>query len=198
MNFPNLTKPTLHSVSSLPDPEVIEGLLQLVRADGSILDTTYGSGRFWAGSSRKVVGCDLDSARAKDICCDFTNLPFAADTFPVVVFDPPFHPYVGSIEEVQYKGMGTNECELKEKFIGGLRECQRVTSNHLIVKCQHFVHNHKVQWMPLWAIEELGEPFEWMVNLRRGKIVSGRWKTVRSLYRNHADWLVFSKKGNHR
>lgn len=49
--------------------------------------------------------------------------------------------------------------------------------------------------MPLWAIAELGNPWDWMVVWRPNKRVSSKWKTVRSLYRNHADWLVFSKKG---
>lgn len=52
--------------------------------------------------------------------------------------------------------------------------------------------------MPLWAIEVCGEPFEWLVVYRDNKLVSSRWKNIKSLQRNHADYLVFDKKGNNR
>ena len=86
----------------------------------------------------------------------------------------------------------------KELFQQGLEECWRVTSRHLLVKCQGFVHNHAPQWMPLWAIAVCGEPFEWLTVWRKGKRVSGRWTSTRSLRRNHADYLLFDRVGNYR
>lgn len=176
--------------------EAVEGLLSLVNAQEPILDTTYGSGDFWKGSSRSVVGCDICPTRARDRIEDFTSLSFADKEFPTVVYDPPFHPYVGSVEEKKFRGMGKNDRELRQQFDAGLRECWRVTSRHLIVKCQGFIHNHRPQWMPLWAVAVCGEPFEWLVVYRNHKVISGRWKNTFSLRRNHADYLLFDKKGN--
>ncbi len=188
----------MNSVIEATSAEAVEGLLSLVKAQEPILDTTYGSGDFWVGSTRDVYGCDTDPQRAKNCVADFRSLPFADGQFPTVVFDPPFHPYVGSAEEKQFKGLGKNDKELRTQFDAGLKECWRVTSRHLLVKCQGFVHNHTPQWMPLWCVSVCGEPFEWLVVARDHKRISGRWKNTFSLRRNHADYLIFDKKGNKR
>lgn len=186
------------SVSSITSAEAVEGLLALVSAGEPVLDVTYGNGTFWKGSTREVVGIDVDPSRAKTISADFCSLPFADGTFPAVIYDPPFHPMVNSAEEVRFRGMGRNERELRVQFEIGLQECWRVTSRHLIVKCQGFVHNHAPQWMPLWVVGVLGEPFEWLIVTRDHKRVSGRWVNVKSLRRNHADYMLFDKRGNKR
>lgn len=188
----------MNSVEQITSAFAIEGLLTLVQAREPILDSTFGNGTFWKGSTRRVVGLDICCERARQVCADFRQLPFGDGAFPSVVFDPPFHPYVHSCEEDRFKGMGLNEKEMKIGFEIGLRECWRVTRRHLIVKCQGFVHNHRPQWMPLWAIAICGEPFEWLIVSRAHKVVSGRWKSFNSLRRNYADYLVFDKQGNHR
>lgn len=190
--------PPLSSVENISSSEAVDRLLSLVKATGPVLDTTFGSGTFWKDSARNVIGCDKNPNRAKDVVCDFTNLPFRTGAVPTVVYDPPFHPFVGSREEDRFSGLGHNERELKSLFQSGLREAWRVASRHLLVKCQGFIHNHTPQWMPLWAIEICGEPFEWLIVYRRQKVISGRWKTVHSLRRNHADYMLFCKHGNKR
>ena len=188
----------MNTVIKATSAEAIRGLLSLVKANQPILDVTYGSGDFWIGGDLEVVGCDIDPSRAKDCIIDFTNLPFGDSAFPTVVFDPPFHPYVGSIEEKQFKGLGKNDLELKNLFIDGVRECWRVTSRHLLIKCQGYIHNHHPQWMPIWAFSVCGEPFEWLIVYRDHKRISGRWKNSFSLRRNHADYIIFDKNGNKR
>ena len=173
----------MNSVSQCSCTEAVEALLHLVNAQEPILDCTYGSGNFWVGSSRQVVGCDLDPTRAKDIVCDFTALPFGDGAYQTVIYDPPFHPFVHSAEQKAYSGLGRNEKELKDLFQRGLAEAWRVSSRHLVVKCQGYVHNHAPQWMPLWTIEVCGEPFEWLIVWREGKRVSGRWVHTNSLRR---------------
>ena len=188
----------MNSVTYCSSAEAIESLLALVHAREPILDCTYGSGTFWKGSLRTVIGCDIDAARAKDSVADFTALPFTDGQYPTVVYDPPFHPFVNSAEQARYSGMGSNDKQLKVYFQQGLAESWRVASRHLIVKCQGFVHNHTPQWMPLWAVEICGEPFEWLIVARDNKRVSGRWTSTLSLRRNHADYLLFDKCGNKR
>lgn len=188
----------MNSVAFLSSGDAVDGLLGLVKAGEPIADMTWGNGTFWKDSMRRVIGMDALRERARDVVSDFRALPFRDASFPTVIFDPPFHPTVGSAEEQRFQAMGRNEKEMRHGFETGLRECWRVTARHLIVKCQGFVHNHAPQWMPLWAIAICGEPFEWLIVARTQKRISGRWKTVRSLRRNHADWLVFDKKGNKR
>lgn len=189
----------MRSVSYCGSAEAVDGLLNLVAAAAPYVDVTFGNGTFWKGSHRNVIGLDLTQDRAKDCVADFQNLPFANAAVPTVVFDPPFHPNgANSAEAVRFKGMGQTERQLKSEFQSGCAECWRVTSRHLLIKCQGFVHNHAPQWMPLWAIEVLGEPFEWFIAARLNKRESGRWTTTRSLRRNHADYLLFDKRGNKR
>ena len=188
----------MNSVSQISSADAIEGLLALICATAPIVDVAYGNGTFWKGSSRRVIGCDIKPERASSVIADFTALPFASSMIPTVVYDPPFHPYVNSAEQVRFSAMGNNEKQMRTVFEAGLRECWRITAAHLIVKCQGFVHNHRPQWMPLWAIAICGEPFEWLIVSRDHKRISGRWTNTRSLRRNHADYLVFSKRGNHR
>ncbi len=183
------------SVMQCSSAFAVEALLQLTGVSGPVLDTTFGSGTFWAKSTRDVVGCDVNPKRAKDVCCSFLQLPFIDNAFDAVVYDPPFHPNAKSAEVERYSYLGNSRHELESLFRAGCRESFRVARKFLIVKCQDFVNGSRVMWMPLWAIEELGNPWDWMVVWRPNKRVSGSWRTVRSLYRNHADWLVFSKVG---
>lgn len=188
----------MNSVILASSAEAVAGMLDLVCAPEPIVDVTYGSGTFWKGSQRKVIGSDIDTTRARGFVADFLCLPFRDGSVPTVVFDPPFHPRVNSAEEIRFKAIGSNEKEMKAAFIAGVTECWRVCQSYLLVKCQGFVHNHRPQWMPLWAIEVCGDPFEWLIVWRNGKRVSGRWRATNSLRRNHADYLLFSKRGNHR
>lgn len=188
----------MKKVDQLTSAEAVDRLLKLIKFEQPILDLTYGSGMFWVGSDYKVEGCDINPNRAKDHCCNFLALPFADNSYNIVVYDPPFHPNVGTIQAGRFSTLGKNAKELKLLFITGLRESWRVSSQWLLVKCQDYIHNNEPQWMPLWCVAELGEPYEWLISTRASKIISGRWKSVKSLRRNHADYLLFSKKGNRR
>ncbi len=188
----------MNSVQKCTSGEAVNGLLAIRKNPGMIVDVTFGNGTFWDGSLNSQLGGDRNPIRAKDFCADFSNLPFRDRSVNTVVFDPPFHPFVNSAEEDRFSGMGSDDKELKAKFLQGVGECWRVTQSYLLVKCQGFVHNHKPQWMPLWAISVCGEPFEWLIVWREGKRVSGRWKSNLSLRRNHADYLLFNRAGNHR
>lgn len=191
-------KTTTDAIVQIGSEDAIESLLSLVGAKEPILDPTFGNGVFWKNSKRNVHGYDINPLRGPHGVIDFNRMPFDDNSFETVVFDPPFHPFVNSSEEERFSGMGKNEKELRLMFESGVRECWRVTKRHLIVKCQSYIHNHRPQWMPLWAINICGEPFEWLIANRSGKRISGRWKTVRSLRRRHADYLLFDKFGNHR
>lgn len=57
----------------------------------SVLDCTYGAGRFWKWDHRlAVTGVDIDPPAGVDVVADYRNLPFANGTFDVMCFDPPF------------------------------------------------------------------------------------------------------------
>ena len=185
-------------IDQYSSPQAVKALLSLVTFTEPILDCTYGNGRFWVGSTRTIIGCDRAYGRARDCCCSFLALPFRDGSFELVVYDPPFHPSVHSHEEARFGSLGRNEIELKQLFVRGLHETWRVSGKYLLVKCQDYIHNHHPQWMPLWCVAELGEPYEWLIATRPSKLVSGRWTQVKSLRRQHADYILFSKVGLHR
>src|SRR6185369_14730466 len=132
----------LTSVGSYSSTEAVHGLLKLVRAESPVLDVTYGNGTFWRDTDFRVVGLDKNPGRARHVRGDFKALPFASNSFPTVVYDPPYHPNGRSPsgEIVRYGSLGTNCASLKTEFLCGLSEAWRVSSRHLLVKCQSYVN----------------------------------------------------------
>jgi hypothetical protein len=60
-----------------------------------ILDATVNGGRFWRGSSRPVIGMDIEAAQRPMLVGDNTHMPFREGTFDVVVYAPPHIPNQG-------------------------------------------------------------------------------------------------------
>ena len=73
------------------DAELIEQLLAFYphTEPRLILDFTVNGRRFWRGSSRPVIGVDIDKRHRPDVCADHTSMPFHSSLFDVVVYDPP-------------------------------------------------------------------------------------------------------------
>ena len=103
-----------------------------------ILDACCGSKMFWFDKNNPdVVYTDIREVPyheyypgryieiAPDIICDFQRLPFANDTFHLVVFDPPHLPDAGdtSIMALKY---GCLKGDWKEQLSKGFDECMRV------------------------------------------------------------------------
>src|SRR5438046_1706124 len=82
----------ISSVWERSDSELLEAIFDFyaVIPPEPILDATYNAGRFWKGSSRKVVSMDIDPQYKTDIVGDNREMKgVPANKFGVVVFDPP-------------------------------------------------------------------------------------------------------------
>lgn len=109
-----------------------------------ILDVTCGSRTIWFNKTHPAaVYCDSrresytgiwkstknDSERqcviAPDIQCDFTDLPFADDTFTLVIFDPPHLERAGENSWMRKK-YGVLSENWPQMLHDGFRECMRV------------------------------------------------------------------------
>lgn len=109
-----------------------------------ILDVTCGSRTIWFNKTHPAaIYCDIrnehysgiwkstrnDSERqcviAPDVQCDFTCLPFADETFSLVVFDPPHLEYVGENAWMRKK-YGALDDGWPQMLHDGFRECMRV------------------------------------------------------------------------
>lgn len=194
---------TLYTVAELTSPQAVERLLGLLLPDATtVLDTTYGSGSFWRGSHADVVvtGMDLNAARARHVRADFTALPFADNSFDVVIFDPPYHTDVGrakaSATHARFGSFAT-VADLKRAVQLGTAEAYRVARLGVIVKVQDYIHASRAVWMSHWVHAAVPvEPYDVLYVQRTcGKIRSPKWKDQLSVYRNHATYWVYRKDG---
>src|SRR4051794_15499269 len=89
-----MTSPRLYSVSTGTNAQTVADILRVLFPDArTVLDVTYGKGRFWSPKhpvTAQVTGLDLDPQRARDVVGDFRALDYLADSFDVGVFDPPY------------------------------------------------------------------------------------------------------------
>lgn len=112
--------------------------MSVVRKEKKILDPCCGSKMFWFDKNNPDVEfCDIRKLDRMeyypgryievnpDTVCDFTALPFADNTFHLVVFDPPHLRQAGknSILVTKY---GILEGDWQDVLKRGFRECMRV------------------------------------------------------------------------
>lgn len=117
--------------------------LGLINEGMLTLDATWGRGAWWSGwRPDRLIGSDLAPAKARDLCADFTELPFRTSTFDLVCFDPPYG-YRGTSRLAMDEGYGLAESYVspddRDGLIGlGIIEAARVTApgGMLIVKVQ--------------------------------------------------------------
>jgi hypothetical protein len=193
----------VYTIEQGSSARAISRLLGLLFPEATtVLDTTYGSGSFWRDSTAdvQVTGLDINTARAKHVCGDFTRLPFADNAFDVVVFDPPYHTDVGrekaSVTHARFGSFATLT-DLRQAVELGTAEAWRVARLGVIVKVQDYIHASRAVWMSLWVQGAIPvEPYDVMHVWRSGgKIRSPRWTRQLSVWRNHATYWVYRKDG---
>ncbi|MBX6314423.1 MAG: hypothetical protein IRY99_16140 [Isosphaeraceae bacterium] len=200
---------TLASIWFQGDSELIERMLAFYprRPPQIILDATVNAGRFWRGSQRKVIGLDIDGRHRPAIIGDHTRMPFQDHCFDVVVYDPPHIPNQGRDRRKDFNrrfGLmlkanarrGYNFSHLYPPFV---TEAYRVLRPEglLLCKVADYVHGHRFQWAHvevLRAATAVGfTACDCIVKVRRGPIMSPRWKRAHHARRHHCYWIVFRK-----
>ena len=86
-----MTYDPMPSVWEGEDGALLERMLQFYPKSQPerVLDATSNSKRFWRGSTRPVVGLDIDLRYRPEVVGTSTCLPFRSNAFDVVVYDPP-------------------------------------------------------------------------------------------------------------
>jgi SAM-dependent methyltransferase len=200
-----------------PLPSVWEGddasLLELMldfyprQKPGLILDATVNAGRFWRGSSRKVIGLDIEASFQPTIVGSNMAMPFADEAFDVVVYDPPHIPNQGKDRQKDFqsrfglvvKSPRENGYNLTHTYPPFVKEAYRVLipEGVLLAKIADYVHNHRMQWAHfelMKAAMAVGfTACDMIIKTRKGPIVDPRWKKAHHARRQHAFWLVFRK-----
>jgi SAM-dependent methyltransferase len=206
---PVSTYEPLPSVWSGTDAELLERMLLFYprMPPERILDATVNVGRFWEGSPRKVTGLDIDPKHRPDVVADNRQMPFCDACFDVVVYDPPHVPNQGADRSKDFNtrfGLvlkspaenGYNFSHLYPPFVG---EAFRVLKPEGILFCKiaDYIHGHRFQWAHVEVIKAATavgfRACDCIVKIRKGPIVSPRWKTAHHARRHHCYWLVFRK-----
>lgn len=123
--------------------------------EGSVLDCTYGLGRFWTvWKPEELTATDIEPGKSPTlgVSVDFCDMPFRAGRFDAVVFDPPYklNGTGGShASDAGYGVANTVRWQDRHDLIRrGIEECVRVLKpgGHLLVKCQDQVCSGQVRW----------------------------------------------------
>lgn len=106
--------------------------------DKLILDACCGSRMFWFNKenpvalfmdkrSEEFIACDGRSIKVRpDLVADFTDLPFADNSFKLVVFDPPHDMYAGRKSFTSQKYGNLDKDNWRVDIKKGFDECMRV------------------------------------------------------------------------
>lgn len=123
---------------------------------GSVLDTTYGEGKWWTiHRPADLRTHDLDPAKGDGV--SFLDLPEPDDSVDTASFDPPYVPAGGvrntgaTADEISFRGRFGLEPRTREEllalFYGGMAECCRVSRHYVVAKANDYVD---------WTVFHLG------------------------------------------
>lgn len=191
------------------DAELLEQLLCFYpRSEPRlILDATVNGGRFWRGSSRPVIGLDVNSSHRPSICGDNTAMPFRNGAFDVVVYDPPHIPNQGRDRSKDFNsrfGLGARSSKehgysFSHTFPVFMAEAWRVLIKEGVLLCKiaDYIHNHRYQWAHVDLIragQEAGfAACDCIIKVRKAPIIDPKWKVAHHSRRQHSYWIVFRK-----
>lgn len=190
------------------DNEVLDLLIPLhyPLENPYILDCTYNKGVMWKKCKYSPsVKMDIDPDLEVDVVADFTAMPFGAETFDIIVFDPPHLPNVvgeHSLFKEKYNTRKFDKHREKNNVIGVfvpfLKEAKRVLKKDgiILAKIADLVHNHRYQWQQVDfvnSVRSLGiTPCDMLIKLdpKAGNLKSSKWKNIKHLRKSHCYWIV--------
>jgi SAM-dependent methyltransferase len=191
------------------DAELLEQMLDFYphKQPKAILDATVNAGRFWRGSTRKVVGMDINPKFEPDIIADNSDMPCKTASFDVVVYDPPHVPNQGKDRSKDFNDrfglVGKSPAETGYNFTHTFRpfllEAFRVLRKDGVLFCKiaDYVHGHRFQWAHIEIINAAVAvgftPCDCIVKIRKGPITDPRWKKAHHARRQHCYWIVLRK-----
>jgi SAM-dependent methyltransferase len=201
----------LPSIWDGTDAELLERFLDFYprKRPKRILDATINSGRFWVGSSRNVIGLDIEGKHRPSVVADNRRMPFKGNTFDVVVYDPPHIPNQGRDRSKDFnsrfglvlKSSAENGYNFTHLYPPFASEAYRVLRPEGVLFCKiaDYIHNHRYQWAHIEVVRAAIDvgfcACDCVVKIRKGPIVDPKWKTAHHARRRHCYWLVFRKSG---
>ena len=187
----------LYTVETGDGAAIVGRIIDVLFPDAeSVIDATYGNGQFWTGSRRSVVGMDRNPARARDVCGDFTRLPFRTGAADLVVFDPPYitNPSkAGTCQMADRFGAYPSLLAMQASVEAGCREAWRVARLGVLIKVQDQIRGARWVEMTEWVRQAIGQPPYQRIDAIRNapKIRGANWTDQLSAYGNGATYLAF-------
>jgi hypothetical protein len=139
---------------------LIEDVARLHFVPGAhVLDVTYGRGKWWTRYQPQYL---LAHDKYTLDGVDFRDLPEACNTVDTVAFDPPYVSMGGRTtstlgDMTDRYGMidaPRTPADLRAYIRDGLRECARVASRIVIVKCQDYISSGTYQPATNWLFND--------------------------------------------
>jgi len=172
-----------------------------------ILDATVNGGRFWRGSKRPIIGMDIDLRHKPGVVGDNMGMPFLAECFDVVVYDPPHVPNQGKDKQKDFvrrfglgqKSSAENGYNFTHLYRAFAKEAYRILAPEGILLCKitDYVHNHRHQWAHIEMVQSAVQvglmPCDCIVKIRKGPIIDPKWETAHHARCQHCYWLIFRK-----
>lgn len=152
------------AIGGQSNADLIEACYQLgyIGDDDTVLDPTYGLGRWWSKRTpTRLVGCDIIAERSPiGVSIDFRDFKISDGCYDVVAFDPPYKLNGTGGSHPSDEGYGVDGAyqswQSKHELIrDGMTECTRVlkVGGILLLKCQDQVCSGHVRWQTkeFWA-----------------------------------------------
>jgi SAM-dependent methyltransferase len=202
---PEATYRPIASVWHGTDAALLEEMLDFypTKSPGIILDATVNAGRFWKGSSRKIIGLDINPSFRPTVVGDNRDMPFNDDCFDVVVYDPPHVPNQGKDRSKDFNtrfGLviksPKGSCNLNHLYQPFAMEAYRVLKPQGILFCKitDYIHDHRYQWAHVEFMQTAVSvgfcACDCIVKVRKGPIVDPKWKKAHHARRHHCYWLL--------
>lgn len=200
------------SVMLARDPEVLTTMLEFYAwPEARVLDVTANKRTMWKGISHPggVTFSDIDPAMSPDIIADFRELPCEAQSYDVIVFDPPHLPVAAAspMSHPQYvRDYGLSHAPKADNiaayFPPFLAEAHRVLAQEglIFAKLKDFVHNHSYQWMLTEFVNAVkATPGLTACDLivkkdpSGGALSSSKWQKAHHVRNAHCWWIIVRK-----
>jgi hypothetical protein len=142
---------------------LIVDVAELRHLDGTVLDVTFGQGGFWKRlphdpDRRAIVASDRYTPNVA-LSYDYRRTGLLDNSFDVVVFDPPYKlngtPALGDFDDRFGIAGDTNRWDVLQDIALGVRECYRVCSSRLLVKCMDQVEGGQMRWQTKLVHDEV-------------------------------------------
>lgn len=183
----------------------------------TVLDTTYGAGRFWHWDHNlNVIGMDIDPPVPVTIIGDYRNIPLPPSSVDVLTFDPPFifskgirriigtkRFFMGAEAGLPAERTHSNtQLQLPKNPTDLLAHYRRifeqrhVATQGLILKGQDLIVN-KPDWWSFHvynlALEMgLGEPADILIqHSTASRMRDPRWKNQYNFRRAHCSYIIY-------